>query len=121
MRLYFGNGLRLLPTRGIPVQPYYAKHYQPTRCDSDFQHGFHKYLPKLTSVILGSDATRWLTPSFTPYHTFMFLEILFEIRNQYKILRKKVEQNFYFLSKPQKNNFSDPQTTNPNKTRRKHF
>ncbi len=33
----------------------------------------------------------WLTLSFTPYQTFIFLEILFKIRNQHKILSKKVE------------------------------
>jgi len=62
-----------------------------------------------------------LTPSFTPYQTYIFFKILFKIRNQHKILRKKVDKKFYFLSKPPKNNFSDPHTTNPNKTRREHF
>jgi len=32
-----------------------------------------------------------LTLSFTPYQTFIFFEILFKIRNQNKILRKKVK------------------------------
>jgi hypothetical protein len=36
----------------------------------------------------------YLTLSFTPYQTFIFLEILFEIRNQHKILRKKIDKNF---------------------------
>jgi hypothetical protein len=57
-----------------------------------------------------------LTLTFTPHQTGIFLEILFKIRNQHKILRKKVD----FFQTP-KNNFSDPQPTNPNKTRRKHF
>jgi len=39
-----------------------------------------------------------LTLSFTPYQTFIFLEILFKIRNQHKILRKKVDKKIYFLS-----------------------
>jgi len=46
-----------------------------------------------------------LTLSFTPYQTFIFLEILFKIRNQHKILRKKVDKKFYFLSKPLKIKF----------------
>jgi hypothetical protein len=33
----------------------------------------------------------YLTLTFTPHQTGMFLEILFKIRNQHKILRKKVE------------------------------
>ena len=32
-----------------------------------------------------------LTLTFTPHQTGIFLEILFKIRNQHKILRKKVE------------------------------
>jgi hypothetical protein len=40
-----------------------------------------------------------LTLSFTPYQTFIFLKILFKIRNQHKILRKKVDKKFYFLYK----------------------
>ncbi len=54
-----------------------------------------------------------LTLSFTPYQTFIFLEILFKIRNQQKILKKKVK--ILFFVKTPKNSFSDPQTTNPNK------
>jgi len=61
-----------------------------------------------------------LTLSFAPYQTCMFLDILFEIRNQYKVMRKKVDRKFYFCQNP-KNNFLEPQSTNPNKTRRKHF
>ncbi len=49
-----------------------------------------------------------LTLSFTPYQTFIFLEILFKTRNQHKILRKKVEKKFYFLSKPPKITFRTP-------------
>ncbi len=49
-----------------------------------------------------------LTLSFTSYQTFIFLEILFKIRNQHKILRKKVEKKFYFLSKPLKITFWTP-------------
>ncbi len=49
-----------------------------------------------------------LTLSFTPYQTFIFLEILFKIRNQHKILRKKIDKKFYFLSKPLKMTFRTP-------------
>jgi hypothetical protein len=35
-----------------------------------------------------------LTLFFAPYQTFIFLDILFEIRNQNKILRKKID--FFF-------------------------
>jgi hypothetical protein len=49
-----------------------------------------------------------LTLSFTPYQTFIFLEILFEIQNQNKILGKKVDKKFYFLSKPPKITFRTP-------------
>ncbi len=54
----------------------------------------------------------WLTLSFKPYQTFMFLEILFKIRNQHKILRKKVDKNFIFVKTP-KNNFSNPNLQTP--------
>jgi len=73
-------------------------------------------------VIFGRLWNRWKsTLSFTPYQTFIFLEILFKIRNQRKILRKKVEKKFLFFVKTPKNNFLDPQTRNPNKTRWKQF
>ena len=49
-----------------------------------------------------------LTPSFTPYQTYIFFKILFKIRNQHKILRKKVDKKFYFLSKPPKITFQTP-------------
>jgi hypothetical protein len=49
-----------------------------------------------------------LTLSFTPYQTFIFLKILFKIRNQHKILRKKYDKNFNFLSKPPKLTFRTP-------------
>jgi hypothetical protein len=48
-----------------------------------------------------------LALSFTPYQTFMFLEISFKIRNQHKILEKKVDENFIFCQNP-RNNFSEP-------------
>jgi hypothetical protein len=54
-----------------------------------------------------------LTLSFTPYQLFLILKILFKIRNQHKILRKKLIKNFIFV-KTSKNNFSDPKTTNAN-------
>ncbi len=43
-----------------------------------------------------------LTLTFTPHQTGIFLEILFKYRNQHKILRKKVDKKFHFLSRPQK-------------------
>ncbi len=43
-----------------------------------------------------------------PHQTGIFLEILFKIRNQHKILRKLVEKKFYFLSKPPKITFRTP-------------
>jgi hypothetical protein len=48
-----------------------------------------------------------LTLSFTPCQTFIFLEILFKIRNQNKIPRKKIDKlkidkNFIFCQNPQK-------------------
>jgi len=46
--------------------------------------------------------TYYLTLTFTPHQTGIFLEILFKIRNQHKILRKKIDKKLYFLSKPQK-------------------
>ena len=49
-----------------------------------------------------------LTPSFTPYQTYIFLKIIFKIRNQHKIPRKKVGTKFYFLSKPPKITFRTP-------------
>ncbi len=57
--------------------------------------------------VLPLSATFWdylerLALSFTPYQTFMFLEILFEIRNQHKILRKKESKNFIFCQNPPK-------------------
>jgi len=67
------------------------------------------------SLFLESSPNRFslffLTLTFTLHQTGLFLEILFKIRNQ-KIL---------FFVKTPKNNFSDPQSTNPDKTRRKHF
>jgi len=55
----------------------------------------------------------YLTLSFTPYQTFIFFEILFKIWNQHKVLRKKVDKKFYFLSKTPKITFRTPnlQTT----------
>ena len=44
----------------------------------------------------------YLTLSFTPYQTFIFLEILFKIRNQ------QIDKEFYFLSKPLKILFRTP-------------
>ena len=44
-----------------------------------------------------------------PHQTGIFLEILFEIRNQHKILRKKVDKKFHFLSKPPKITFRTPE------------
>jgi len=49
-----------------------------------------------------------LTLSFTPYQTFISLEILFKIRNQHKILRKKDDKKFYFLSILSKTTFRTP-------------
>jgi len=57
-----------------------------------------------------------LTLSFTPYDfhmTFIFLEILFKFRNQHKILRKKVDTKFHFLSKPPITTFRTPNLQTP--------
>ncbi len=62
-------------------------------------------------------ANKIINPNFHAPSKRQFLEI----RNQHKILRKKVGKKFYFFVKTPKNNFSDPQSTNPNKTSRKHF
>ena len=53
-------------------------------------------LEKLATIGIFLD----LTMSFAPYQTFIFLEIVFEIQNQHKVLRKRVDKKFYFLSKP---------------------
>jgi len=50
----------------------------------------------------------YLILSFTPYQTFIFLEILLKIRNQHKVLRKKVDKKLYFLSKPPNITFRTP-------------
>jgi len=63
----------------------------------------------------------YLTLSFTPYQTFIFLEILFKIRNQHKILRKKVDNKFNFMSKPPKITFRTPNLQTPIKPVRNIF
>ena len=57
---------------------------------------------EFNSIHFGIEINKRLTLSFTPYQTFIFLEILFKIRNQHKIPRKKVDKKFHFLSKPTK-------------------
>ena len=70
----------------------------------------------LQAVLLGPEKlSEKAPPHFNPvFHAL--LEILFKVRNQHKILRKKVinfesyvfDKNFYFLSKPPKITFRTP-------------
>ncbi len=57
--------------------------------------------------------TSVLTLTFTTHQTGIFLEILFKIRNQHKILIKKVDKKFYFLSEPPKITFRTPNLQTP--------
>jgi len=51
--------------------------------------------------------------TYNMYQAFIFLDILFKIRNQHKILRKKVDKKLYFLSKPSKITFQTPKLQTP--------
>jgi hypothetical protein len=67
----------------------------------------------LTELFLEEE--KWvltLTLSFTPYQTFIFLEILFWNSESAWNLRKKVDK-FYFLSKPPKITFRGPKLQTP--------
>jgi len=62
----------------------------------------------------------FLTLTTQPHQKIRFLEIFFRILNMFAIVSNLQKKNLIFVKTPQ-NNFSDPQTTNLNKTSRKHF
>ena len=61
-----------------------------------------------------------LTLTTQPHQKIRFLEIFFRILNMFAIVSNLQKNNLIFVKTP-KNNFSDPQATNHNKTRREYF